>query len=418
MRPGSNGQWSDSVPRLRRVSASWRLTDRFRSSLGRGYERVHPPTPRHPFPTRPHHDGPGHRSCAYATLSACLPDPSCSSGRSGSPTTCSSRVRRSGIERRCCRPTGSTHSPRPGCSASPDRPPRADPCSTSARPGGSWQLSVRAVAPRSSCGCSTTVSSVLSPRRPTPISRSVCCPISAVAPGSPAVRATRCDGGWRLDGHAPWATSWGIAERFSVSAVTDDDPTDRRLVRVMVPGHDVPGLTATPLHLPVFASTGTMALDVDGLEVFDADVVDVQPLATWRAGDRASASVGQPAVLGVADRAIRLLSDRSDADARSAAERLRVELDAAWDRDDELLPAFPTLAQLDPGDADDVIAAASDHRAACLHLARRATSAFLAASGGGGMDLSHPAQRLMREADFYVIQAQTADGRAATLRSI
>ena len=38
--------------------------------------------------------------------------------------------------------------------------------------------------------------------------------------------------------------------------------------------------------------------------------------------------------------------------------------------------------------------------------------------GGGGMDLSHPAQRLMREADFYVIQAQTADGRAATLRSI
>jgi len=64
-----------------------------------------------------------------------------------------------------------------------------------------------------------------------------------------------------------------------------------------------------------------------------------------------------------------------------------------------------------------VIAAASDHRAACLHLARRATSAFLAASGGGGMDLSHPAQRLMREADFYVIQAQTADGRAATLRS-
>jgi len=237
-------------------------------------------------------------------------------------------------------------------------------------------------------------------------------------PGTPAVRATRCDGGWRLDGHAPWATSWGIAERFSVSAVTDDDPTDRRLVRVMVPGHDVPGLTATPLHLPVFASTGTMALDVDGLEVFDADVVDVQPLATWRAGDRASASVGQPAVLGVADRAIRLLSDRSDADARSAAERLRVELDAAWDRDDELLPALPTLAQLDPGDADDVIAAASDHRAACLHLARRATSAFLAASGGGGMDLSHPAQRLTREADFYVIQAQTADGRAATLRSI
>lgn len=240
-------------------------------------------------------------------------------------------------------------------------------------------------------------------------------------PGTPAVRATEVDGGWRFDGHAPWATSWGIAEQFSVAAVADDDPArpgDRRLVRAMVPGHEVPGLAAVPLHLPVLASTGTMALDFDGLVVADADVIDVQPLAAWQAGDRAFASIGQPAVLGVAARAIRLLADRPDADARSAAARLRDELDATWARDDELVPSLPTVAGLDPDDADDVVAAASDHRAACLHLARRATTAFLAASGGGGMDLSHPAQRLMREADFYVIQAQTADGRAATLRSI
>jgi hypothetical protein len=67
---------------------------------------------------------------------------------------------------------------------------------------------------------------------------------------------------------------------------------------------------------------------------------------------------------------------------------------------------------------DDVIGEASDHRAACLDLARRATTALLAAVGGRGMDLAHPAQRLAREADFYVIQAQTADGRAATLRGV
>mgnify|MGYP000618008867 CR=1 FL=1 len=36
---------------------------------------------------------------------------------------------------------------------------------------------------------------------------------------SPAIRATRVDGGWRLDGHAPWATSWGIADWFTVAAV-------------------------------------------------------------------------------------------------------------------------------------------------------------------------------------------------------
>ena len=83
---------------------------------------------------------------------------------------------------------------------------------------------------------------------------------------------------------------------------------------------------------------------------------------------------------------------------------------ARWDDDDGLVDA---LAR-----GDDVVAEASDHRAACLDLARRSTTALLAAVGGRGMDLSHPAQRLAREADFYVIQAQTADGRAATLRNV
>jgi hypothetical protein len=77
------------------------------------------------------------------------------------------------------------------------------------------------------------------------------------------------------------------------------------------------------------------------------------------------------------------------------------------------------LVDTDPhDDVDSYVAAASDHRAACLDLARRATTALIAATGGRAMDLGHPAQRLAREADFYVIQAQTADGRAATLRSV
>ena len=55
-----------------------------------------------------------------------------------------------------------------------------------------------------------------------------------------------------------------------------------------------------------------------------------------------------------------------------------------------------------------------------LSLSDRAYARFklLAAVGGRGMDLGHPAQRLAREADFYVVQAQTPDGRTATLRSV
>ena len=229
-------------------------------------------------------------------------------------------------------------------------------------------------------------------------------------PGPPAVRATPlADGEWRLDGHAPWVTSWGIADWFCVAAESEAG----ELVWTMIPGPTPAGVTATPLELPVFASTGTVALSFDGCTIPGRRVVTIEDAAHWRTVDRVRAAIGQSAVLGVADRAIRLLHDfADDGHVADTTERLAGELDAVWRRDDELVDARPN------GDIEAEIAAASDHRAACLGLAQRATTALLAATGGRGMDLAHPAQRLAREADFYVIQAQTADGRAATLRSV
>ena len=222
-------------------------------------------------------------------------------------------------------------------------------------------------------------------------------------PGSPAIRATRAsDGGWQLDGHAPWATSWGVADWFAVAAASEDGD----MVWAKVPGHEAPGLVATPLALSVFATTGTVALTFERYEVATADVISVGDLDAWRRTDRRHAALGQPAVLGVAERAAGLLAERRDNDAVDAAKRLGDELATLWSRDVELVGANESVASM------------SDHRAACLDLARRSTTALLASVGGAGMDLAHPAQRLAREADFYVIQAQTADGRTATLRSI
>lgn len=224
--------------------------------------------------------------------------------------------------------------------------------------------------------------------------------------GQPAITATRVDDGWRIDGHAPWATSWGIADWFTIAAETNGGD----LVWSLVPGVGTQGMTATPLALPVFGATGTVALDFDGCLVPDDRVIVVEPVDVWRRADRRHASIGQPAVLGVAERAQRLLADLGDDLAVSAGEAVGEQLREYWRVDADLLAA---LAR-----GDDVVAEASDHRALCLGLARRATTALLGAVGGRGMDLAHPAQRLAREADFYVIQAQTADGRAATLRSV
>jgi hypothetical protein len=101
-----------------------------------------------------------------------------------------------------------------------------------------------------------------------------------------------------------------------------------------------------------------------------------------------------------------------DDPAGDAARRLRRQLDDIWQRDRAVVDSLGGATD------DEQLAEASDHRAACLDLGQRATTALLAARGGSGMDLNYPAQRLAREAAFYVIQAQTVDGRAATLRSV
>ena len=221
--------------------------------------------------------------------------------------------------------------------------------------------------------------------------------------GPPAILAQPTDdGGWRLDGHAPWATSWGIADWFCVAAASERG----EIVWVKVRGFTAPGFTASPLALPVFAHTGTVAFRFDGYHAAADDVVSVSDLDSWRRADRRQAAIGQPAVLGVTERAIALLGERADSDSADTAGRLGDELAERWRHDDELVVAGASIEVM------------SEHRAGCLDLARRSTTALLASIGGAGMDLSHPAQRLAREADFYVIQAQTADGRSAVLRSI
>jgi hypothetical protein len=172
------------------------------------------------------------------------------------------------------------------------------------------------------------------------------------------------------------------------------------------------GLVATPLALPVFMSTGTVSLRFDQCFIGDDQIISIESADEWRARDRYSAAIGNPVTHGLAERSARLLADigERDRDAADAARRIQDDCDVRAADFDELLDAID--------DSDEFVARASAHRAACIGLAHRAATALLAAVGGRGMDLSHPAQRIAREADFFVIQAQTFDGRAATLRSV
>ena len=229
-------------------------------------------------------------------------------------------------------------------------------------------------------------------------------------PGPPAVRATPDGDGWRLDGEAPWITGWGLAEVFVLMARADDG----RVVTVAVDRpYDRGELVAgAPQRLAAMGATGTVALALRGMRVAPEDVVGVQTDEAWRRRDLAGSAMPSAAPLGIADRAIRLLEEREPAAAATLGAQLESRRVAADERSAGVAGA---LATDDDASLERAIAEGSAERDRGLDLARRATDALIAASGGGAMSLDHPAQRLSREATFYLIQAQTGSLRAATL---
>ena len=221
-------------------------------------------------------------------------------------------------------------------------------------------------------------------------------------PGPPAVTATRDGSGWRYDGTVAWMTSWGLCDVLLLGGLSPDG----ELVLSMLDARDQPGLTASaPLQLAAMQATGTVQLHLDGLRVDDADVVDVTDAAAWLAGDAAKSSNVVPAVFGLIGSVLRQLGPA----APQLAERLGAE------RDRIRTEAYALIDQVRSSEQVDRRLAL---RAEALELAVRAATSLVVASGGRAMSLSAPPQRLLREAAFHLVQAQTAPVRAATLRHL
>jgi alkylation response protein AidB-like acyl-CoA dehydrogenase len=212
-------------------------------------------------------------------------------------------------------------------------------------------------------------------------------------PGPPAVVATPVAGGYRIDGEAPWVTSWRLAELYAVAARLED----RVLFFLLDTAPAASALRASaPLRLAAMNASSTVRLCFDALFVPDDDVLSVVPFAQWEAEDRIITAQPNPAVFGIAATCVRLLGDTP----------LAAELADCRQRSYALADAG--------GELDAMVKA----RAKALDLAVRAATALVTATGGRAMGLDHPAQRLLREAAFFTIQAQTPALRRATLAQL
>jgi hypothetical protein len=160
---------------------------------------------------------------------------------------------------------------------------------------------------------------------------------------------------------------------------------------------------SAPLALAAMGASGTVRLRLDRLLVTEDAVLEVEELGAWRARDRIATAQPSPAVLGLAAACVARLAGPPSG---SLGDELRRCRDHAY-------------GLADGGGTDQAaVARLVDARAWSLDLGLRAARALVAATGGRALERGHPAQRLLREAAFHLIQAQTAAGRAASLARV
>jgi alkylation response protein AidB-like acyl-CoA dehydrogenase len=189
--------------------------------------------------------------------------------------------------------------------------------------------------------------------------------LAGLLPGPPRLSARPVDGGWLVDGQAPWVSGWGIVD---VLVVVARGPGDMA-VTLLADARQQPGLAAA------VNASATVQLTFTGLFVPGSRLVGQQPYDPVRAqadGLRLNGSLA----LGAGRRCCALIGPSP----------LDAELDAC-------------RAELDAADTGAMPAA----RARASEFAARAAQALAVRRGSAAALAGDVAERLAREAGFLLV---------------
>jgi alkylation response protein AidB-like acyl-CoA dehydrogenase len=242
-------------------------------------------------------------------------------------------------------------------------------------------------------------------------------------PGPPVLRAELVEGGYRLHGTAPWVTGYGLMNQVAFGATLPDgrfvylwSPFDRAdfpelFADLGPPDGNWGTLSASePLALCAMQASATVEITLDNWFIPAAHWLQESDRETMRRNDCNGVLNAVAMPLGCAAASIRVLRETADKRNISAVHRAAQSFAEEWDEADAQVVEWGKKTN-----APDFFPNAVRVRAWCIELAVRAAHAAVTASSGAANLLTHPAQRLLREAMFYTIQAQTQEVMDATL---
>jgi alkylation response protein AidB-like acyl-CoA dehydrogenase len=214
--------------------------------------------------------------------------------------------------------------------------------------------------------------------------------LTGLIPGPPLLRARPADGGWRLDGTAPWVTGWGLINLVLAVARGPDDT----VVTLVMDAAAQPGLAVSRQRLSAVDASVTVRLGFDGVVIPDERFVGREPFDPAASLQPAGLRINGSLALGVARRCSRLLGPGP----------LDDELAACRDRLDAALEAGA--------------APMAGARAAASELAIRASAALAVRNGSNSITVDQHAQRLAREAVFLLVFGSRPGIKSALLRRL
>jgi hypothetical protein len=195
--------------------------------------------------------------------------------------------------------------------------------------------------------------------------------LAGLLPGPPRLTARPVDGGWLLDGEAPWVSGWGVVDLLVTVARGPEDTA----VTLLMDAREQQGLAAARQRLAAANASATVQLSFDGVFVPDGRLVDQRPydpVAAQSEGLRGNGSLA----LGVGRRCCALIGPSP----------LDDELDAC-------------RAELTAADTAGMPAA----RAHASEFAARAAHYLAVRRGSRSALAGDDAERLAREAGFLLV---------------
>jgi alkylation response protein AidB-like acyl-CoA dehydrogenase len=242
-------------------------------------------------------------------------------------------------------------------------------------------------------------------------------------PGPPVLRAEPTAGGYRLNGTAPWVTGWGIMNQVVFGATLPDgrfvyawSPFDRSdfadLFAENGPENGDWGTlhASPPIPLCAMNASATVELTCRDWFIPEEHRLSESDRETMRRNDRNGVLGATSMPLGCAAASVRVLCEAAERRNLPAVRRASASFAAEWnDAKSQMLEWNKR------GGEPEFFENAVRIRAWCIELAVRAAHAAVAACSGAANTLTHPSQRLLREAMFYTVQAQTQEVMDATL---